>query len=92
MLVAEYNPKTGWSAPEIKPYGPLHLDPASSCFQYCPSVFEGMKVRRIFTTLYMILHTHTLGLPRARRETTPFQATKEHGTTFPISQPSGAAS
>ncbi|KAK2464886.1 hypothetical protein APHAL10511_002962 [Amanita phalloides] len=43
MLVAEYNPKTGWSAPEIKPYGPLSLDPASSCFQYCPNVFEGMK-------------------------------------------------
>ncbi|KAF8628138.1 hypothetical protein AX15_004073 [Amanita polypyramis BW_CC] len=43
MLVAEYDPKTGWSAPEIKPYGPISLDPASSCFQYCPNVFEGMK-------------------------------------------------
>lgn len=43
MLVTEYEPKTGWSAPEIKPYGPLSLDPASSCLQYCPNVFEGMK-------------------------------------------------
>lgn len=44
MLVATYDPTTGWSAPEIKPYGPLSLDPACSCFQYCPNVFEGMKV------------------------------------------------
>ncbi|KAF9780991.1 branched-chain amino acid aminotransferase II [Thelephora terrestris] len=43
MMVASFHPKTGWSAPEIKPYGPLSLDPACSCFQYCTSVFEGMK-------------------------------------------------
>ncbi|KAF5376854.1 hypothetical protein D9615_007289 [Tricholomella constricta] len=46
MLMATYEPKTGWSAPEIKPYGPISLDPASSCFQYCPNVFEGMKAYR----------------------------------------------
>ncbi len=44
MLYVTYDPESGWSAPEIKPYGPLTLDPASSCFQYCPNVFEGMKV------------------------------------------------
>ncbi|KAJ3476897.1 hypothetical protein NLI96_g10841 [Meripilus lineatus] len=43
MLYVTYEPEVGWSAPEIKPYGPLTLDPASSCFQYCPNVFEGMK-------------------------------------------------
>ncbi|TFK38803.1 aminotransferase [Crucibulum laeve] len=43
MLIVNYDPVTGWSTPEIKPYGPLILDPASSCFQYCPNVFEGMK-------------------------------------------------
>ncbi|KAI0055926.1 branched-chain amino acid aminotransferase II [Artomyces pyxidatus] len=43
MLYMTYEPTHGWSAPEIKPYGPLSLDPASSCFQYCPNVFEGMK-------------------------------------------------
>ncbi|KAI0264978.1 branched-chain amino acid aminotransferase II [Gloeopeniophorella convolvens] len=43
MLYMDFSPERGWSAPEIKPYGPLHLDPASSCFQYCPNVFEGMK-------------------------------------------------
>ncbi|PFH46896.1 hypothetical protein AMATHDRAFT_77449 [Amanita thiersii Skay4041] len=46
MLVTEYTPQAGWSAPEIKPYGPLSLDPACSCFQYCPNVFEGMKAYR----------------------------------------------
>jgi branched-chain amino acid aminotransferase len=44
MMLATFHPKTGWSAPEIKPYGPLTLDPACSCFQYSTSVFEGMKV------------------------------------------------
>ncbi|KAI0042133.1 branched-chain amino acid aminotransferase II [Auriscalpium vulgare] len=43
MLYLEYDPASGWSAPEIRPYGPLTLDPASSCFQYCTNVFEGMK-------------------------------------------------
>ncbi|KAJ7108337.1 aminotransferase [Mycena epipterygia] len=43
MLVMTCNPLTGWSAPEIKPYGPLALDPASNCLQYSTNVFEGMK-------------------------------------------------
>ncbi|KAI0644508.1 branched-chain amino acid aminotransferase II [Trametes meyenii] len=43
ILVASYDPVKGWSAPEIKPYGPFTLDPASSCFQYATSAFEGMK-------------------------------------------------
>lgn len=45
MLIASYDPEHGWSDPEIKPYGPISLDPASSCFQYSTNVFEGMKVR-----------------------------------------------
>ncbi|KAF9475341.1 branched-chain amino acid aminotransferase II [Pholiota conissans] len=43
MLIVHYDPKNGWGTPEIKPYGPISLDPMSSCFQYCPNVFEGMK-------------------------------------------------
>jgi branched-chain amino acid aminotransferase len=43
MLVAEFDPETGWSDPEIKPHGPLSIDPASSCIQYGTTVFEGMK-------------------------------------------------
>ncbi|CAK5284734.1 unnamed protein product [Mycena citricolor] len=43
MLVMSHDPVTGWSAPEIKPYAPLELDPSSNCLQYCTNVFEGMK-------------------------------------------------
>ncbi|KIK54829.1 hypothetical protein GYMLUDRAFT_62895 [Collybiopsis luxurians FD-317 M1] len=43
MLVSSFDPINGWSAPEIKPYGPFTLDPASSCFQYATNIFEGMK-------------------------------------------------
>ncbi|GJE98000.1 branched-chain amino acid aminotransferase [Phanerochaete sordida] len=43
MMVSTYHPVTGWSAPEIKPYGPFVLDPVSSCFQYSTNLFEGMK-------------------------------------------------
>ena len=45
MLYMDFSPERGWSVPEIKPYGPLNLDPSSSCFHYCPNVFEGLKVR-----------------------------------------------
>jgi hypothetical protein len=45
MLYMDFSPDRGWSPPQIKPYGPLNLDPASSCFHYCPNVFEGLKVR-----------------------------------------------
>ncbi|KAH7884084.1 aminotransferase [Phlebopus sp. FC_14] len=43
MAITSFEPSKGWSAPEIKPYAPLSLDPASSCFQYSSNVFEGMK-------------------------------------------------
>ncbi|KAL9715595.1 branched-chain-amino-acid transaminase bat2 [Leucoagaricus gongylophorus] len=43
MLVVHFDPINGWSAPEIKPYGPLSIDPTSSCLQYCSNVFEGLK-------------------------------------------------
>ncbi|KAJ7627352.1 branched-chain amino acid aminotransferase II [Roridomyces roridus] len=43
MLVMSFDPETGWSPPEIKPYGPFSIDPASNCLQYCTSTFEGLK-------------------------------------------------
>ncbi|THU81539.1 D-aminoacid aminotransferase-like PLP-dependent enzyme [Dendrothele bispora CBS 962.96] len=44
MLILSYDPQAGgWSAPEIKPYANISLDPMSSCFQYATSCFEGMK-------------------------------------------------
>lgn len=43
MLIMDYSPESGWSAPVIKPYAPLELDPACSVFHYTPALFEGMK-------------------------------------------------
>ncbi|KAF8179716.1 aminotransferase [Mycena galopus ATCC 62051] len=43
MLIMTYHPLTGWSAPQIKPYGPIPIDPSSNCLQYASNVFEGMK-------------------------------------------------
>lgn len=43
MISINWNSDKGWGAPEIKPYGPLVLDPSSIIFHYAPSLFEGMK-------------------------------------------------
>jgi len=43
MLAIEWTSAEGWQAPQIKPYGPLVLDPSSVIFHYAPSLFEGMK-------------------------------------------------
>lgn len=46
MASVQWNSSTGWDTPEIKPYGPLVLDPSSAIFHYAPSLFEGMKAYR----------------------------------------------
>lgn len=43
MAIVTFHPSKGWSAPEIKPYSPISLDPAASCLQYSSTCFEGMK-------------------------------------------------
>jgi branched-chain amino acid aminotransferase len=35
--------RSGWEAPQIKPYGKLQLDPSSVVFHYGIECFEGMK-------------------------------------------------
>lgn len=42
MLLCEYRDGE-WQKPEIKPYGPLELEPAAKIFHYGQSIFEGMK-------------------------------------------------
>lgn len=45
MLVVDY--KDGaWQTPEIMPYGPMSLSPATSALHYGQSIFEGMKAYR----------------------------------------------
>lgn len=45
MIVSSF--KNGeWSKPELRPYGPLELDPCAKVFHYGQEIFEGMKVFR----------------------------------------------
>ncbi|VEU24343.1 DEKNAAC105684 [Brettanomyces naardenensis] len=46
MLTIQWNRKTGWAAPVIKPYGPLSLDPSACVFHYAFELFEGLKAYR----------------------------------------------
>ncbi|PFH50735.1 hypothetical protein AMATHDRAFT_75423 [Amanita thiersii Skay4041] len=46
MLTIPWNIEAGWGTPEIKPYGPLALDPSCTVLHYAQTVFEGMKAYR----------------------------------------------
>ncbi|WYZ42366.1 hypothetical protein EsH8_VI_000065 [Colletotrichum jinshuiense] len=48
MIVASWKEPTGWSAPKLKPYGPLSLMPTASCLHYATECFEGLKAYRGF--------------------------------------------
>lgn len=48
MATASWSAKTGWAAPELKPYGPFTLMPTASVFHYATECFEGMKAYRGF--------------------------------------------
>ena len=91
MMVAHYDSVNGWSAPRIRPYGPLAIDPASSCIQYATNVFEGMKVH----PLYPQRKHHSrcpLGIFSPRRKTPPVQAGHEHEAYGGVSRARRAAS
>ncbi|MGH9334459.1 MAG: branched-chain amino acid aminotransferase, partial [Vicinamibacteria bacterium] len=45
MLVAEHR-SGDWRAPEIVPYGPFQVSPATTALHYGQSIFEGMKAHR----------------------------------------------
>ena len=46
MVVCEWSQESGWGEPELKPYGPISLDPATAVFHYGQEIFEGMKASR----------------------------------------------
>ncbi|MFZ2228533.1 MAG: branched-chain amino acid aminotransferase [Candidatus Nanopelagicaceae bacterium] len=46
MVVAEWSEEGGWSTPELKPYAPISLDPATMVFHYGQEIFEGLKAYR----------------------------------------------
>lgn len=46
MVVIRYTEGRGWHSAELRPYGPIELDPASSVLHYGQEVFEGLKAYR----------------------------------------------
>ena len=46
MVICQWDEKTGWAEPELVPYGPISLDPATAVFHYGQEIFEGMKAYR----------------------------------------------
>lgn len=43
MMTIPWDNKNGWGTPEIKPYGPLSIDPACCVLHYAFECFEGQK-------------------------------------------------
>ena len=43
MMIAEWHEATGWSDAELKAYGPISVDPATSVLHYGQEIFEGLK-------------------------------------------------
>ncbi|GMG55655.1 unnamed protein product [Ambrosiozyma monospora] len=43
MLIIDWDAEKGWLTPQIKPYGPLVMDPSACVFHYAFELFEGLK-------------------------------------------------
>ena len=43
MFTMEYSSTKGWHSPQIIPYEPLQLDPATAVLHYGQAIFEGLK-------------------------------------------------
>jgi branched-chain amino acid aminotransferase len=46
MVICQWSEKDGWAEPELIPYGPITLDPATAVLHYGQEIFEGMKAYR----------------------------------------------
>ena len=46
MVICHWSESQGWAEPELMPYGPISLDPATAVFHYGQEIFEGMKAYR----------------------------------------------
>lgn len=46
MVSIVWTKNDGWHQPEVVPYGPIPMDPASSVLHYGQEIFEGMKAYR----------------------------------------------
>jgi len=43
MVIAEWSEATGWGDAELRAYGPISIDPATSVLHYGQEIFEGLK-------------------------------------------------
>jgi branched-chain amino acid aminotransferase len=46
MVTAEWNSDLGWHDAQLRPYGPLLMDPATNSLHYGQAIFEGLKAYR----------------------------------------------
>ncbi|EMR66019.1 putative branched-chain amino acid aminotransferase protein [Eutypa lata UCREL1] len=46
MVTVAWTAKSGWAAPELRPFGPLSLMPTASVLHYATECFEGLKAYR----------------------------------------------
>ncbi|RYF55532.1 MAG: branched-chain amino acid aminotransferase, partial [Comamonadaceae bacterium] len=46
MVAIDWTQEQGWHNAEVRPYGPLMLDPAASVLHYAQEIFEGLKAFR----------------------------------------------
>jgi branched-chain amino acid aminotransferase len=46
MVTIEWSAGRGWHDAQLRPYGPLSMDPASQVFHYGQEIFEGLKAYR----------------------------------------------
>jgi branched-chain amino acid aminotransferase len=46
MVTISYTEGRGWHSAELRPYGPIQIDPATSVLHYGQEIFEGLKAYR----------------------------------------------
>lgn len=46
MVTIDWNKEDGWHNAQLRPYGPMEMDPASNVFHYGQAIFEGIKAYR----------------------------------------------
>ncbi|HEY3870791.1 MAG TPA: branched-chain amino acid aminotransferase [Actinocrinis sp.] len=46
MVTVKYTEGRGWHDAQLRPYGPIELDPATSALHYGQEIFEGLKAYR----------------------------------------------
>src|SRR5271166_6643063 len=46
MVTMAWTTERGWHDGQLRPYGPVSMDPASQVFHYAQEIFEGLKAYR----------------------------------------------